>query len=715
MDRPCLRPDLVRSDQGEHLILKDPVSGRFFRAGPAERTILGLLDGTRTPEEVRAQCGLDVELAVLQGFLAQLDRLGFFGEPQALSPMTPRSTILCWRLASVNPERILVRLAPWARPFFSGTFVVLALGSIFSALVVLPGREATSISGLGAAFGLWIAVGAMFLLHESAHGIACTHFGGRVREAGFMILCFLPCFYTNVSDAWLFPRRAHRIWVMLAGVFFEAFLWSLAVLPWRITSPDSTLHAAALAVVLSSGASILFNLNPLIKLDGYYVLSDLLGLPNLRTRSLGYVGWRIREWMTGRRVLEPIPAREGRIYWIYGITAVTYTVLLVITMVFFLGRYLVGTFGGVGAALFVFILVAAFRSPVYFLGNRIMSTAKEMTRKPGRRRLLVAISILAAGLVLSAFLRGELRVTGPCEVRPMARSSVRTPIGGLLREVLVRQGQSVRKNEPLARLDDRPLRADHERAQARLAEAKAELDRLRKGPRREEIERAEKRAAASKVRLEFAERKLEKYSKDDSTSRLQLDQYQAERDLAEKELQQAESELALVRAGSRPEEIAAAEARVRGFEVDAAEAARRLGQAELLAPFDGVVLSERPEEKSGRQLTAGDEVCEVAATSEMEVEIRIPEKEVSDVPAGAEIEIKLLAWPEATFHGRVVGIAPTAAGEGTRSVLVRSRLPNDGRLRPGLSGEARILCGRRTYLGLFARKAVRIVRVEFWW
>jgi putative peptide zinc metalloprotease protein len=260
--------------------------------------------------------------------------------------------------------------------------------------------------------GLWIAVGGMFLLHEAAHGVTCTHFGGRVREAGFMVLCFLPCFYTNVSDAWLFPKRAHRVWVMLAGVFFESFLWSVAVLVWRLTAPEALVHSIALAIVISSGASILFNLNPLIKLDGYYVLSDLLAIPNLRARSLGYVGWRFRELLTGRPVLEAVSARERRIYWAYGITAVLYTAVLMAMMIFLLGRYLVSTFGGLGWALFAFILAAALRQPVYFLGSRIMSTAKEIARPPGRRRLVVIFTLLAVAVTTTAFVRGELRVKG---------------------------------------------------------------------------------------------------------------------------------------------------------------------------------------------------------------------------------------------------------------------------------------------------------------
>src|SRR5207244_9974146 len=118
--------------------------------------------------------------------------------------------------------------------------------------------------------------------HEFAHGFTCKHFGGEVHEMGVLLIYFQPAFYCNVSDAWLFPEKSRRLWVTFAGPYFELFLWALSTLTWRVTESGTGLRWVALVVMVTSGIKLFFNLNPLIKLDGYYLLSDALGIENLR-------------------------------------------------------------------------------------------------------------------------------------------------------------------------------------------------------------------------------------------------------------------------------------------------------------------------------------------------------------------------------------------------------------------------------------------------
>src|SRR4029078_11120903 len=110
----------------------------------------------------------------------------------------------------------------------------------------------------------------------------CTRVCGQFRDMGFLMLFFTPCFYANVSDAWLFPRRSQRLWVTFAGGFFELWVWSLAVFAWAPLQPGTVPHPGAYLVAVTSGVQTLFNFNPLLKLDGYYLLSDWLGVVNLR-------------------------------------------------------------------------------------------------------------------------------------------------------------------------------------------------------------------------------------------------------------------------------------------------------------------------------------------------------------------------------------------------------------------------------------------------
>ncbi len=131
-------------------------------------------------------------------------------------------------------------------------------------------------------------------IHEFAHAVTCKHFGGQVHEMGFMLIYFQPAFYCNVSDAWLFPLKRQRLWVSFAGAYAEMVVAAIAAFVWIFASAGSWAHFVSLLVVFTSGLKTLFNLNPLIKLDGYYLLSDALSVPNLRQRSLGYLGMRFR-------------------------------------------------------------------------------------------------------------------------------------------------------------------------------------------------------------------------------------------------------------------------------------------------------------------------------------------------------------------------------------------------------------------------------------
>src|SRR5207248_8674086 len=119
---------------------------------------------------------------------------------------------------------------------------------------------------------VWLTLLLTIAFHEFAHGLTCKHFGGEVHEIGFLLLYFVPCFYCNVSDAWLFPARAKRMWVTFAGGYCDLVLWALSAFAWRLTVPDSPLNYLAWMVFTVCGMRIFFNLNPLLKLDGYYLL-----------------------------------------------------------------------------------------------------------------------------------------------------------------------------------------------------------------------------------------------------------------------------------------------------------------------------------------------------------------------------------------------------------------------------------------------------------
>lgn len=358
---PQLRTDLTLHEQetvdGATLIVKDPVSGEFFRLQAAAAFIARQCNGETPPDVIqqRAEAAFGQRLTAdeLSAFLRSLDRSGLLeterGERARNQTRRKRhqGSTLYMRYRVVDPDRILDWLMPRTRFFFTPAFVVLsallivlAIGiGIFNWSYILQGAlDLVRLSTLP------LLVATIFLAltaHEFAHGLTCKHFGGEVREMGLMLLYFQPAFYCNVSDAWLFPEKRKRLWVGFAGPYFELFLWALAAILWRITAVDTWINEASLVLMATSGVKTLFNFIPLIKLDGYYLLSDYLEIPNLRKKSFRYLGSLLKRVAGLRGRLPAIPRRERRIYLIYGVAAVVFSVSLLLSIAGTWGEYLI--------------------------------------------------------------------------------------------------------------------------------------------------------------------------------------------------------------------------------------------------------------------------------------------------------------------------------------------------------------------------------------
>ena len=306
---PRLRSDLiVRTQQTSHetsVIVKDPVSRKFFRMGEAEQFIAEQLDGKTTLDVIRQRVevrfGGELPMATLNGFLQNLSKYGFLetgaGSAAYREPPRFRGSALYCRFKVFDPCQLLKRLASRTNFFYTPHFVTLSAVTILAAAVVTIIHWSEFREELPRLYTGWASIAVVIFLnflvvgaHEFGHGLTCTRFGCEVHEMGCALIFLQPAFYCNVSDAWLFPEKSKRLWVGFAGPYCELFLWSLAVLIWRTTEPDTWINFVTLSVMATSGLKTLLNFNPLIKLDGYYLLSDYLELPNLRRRSFRYVG-----------------------------------------------------------------------------------------------------------------------------------------------------------------------------------------------------------------------------------------------------------------------------------------------------------------------------------------------------------------------------------------------------------------------------------------
>src|SRR5207253_3145845 len=214
------------------------------------------------------------------------------------------------------------------RFFFTPLFLVLSAAIILGAVYVAFANWEDAVQNVSRLFQysaiplILLVVFLVITAHEFAHGLTCKHFGGEVHELGFFLIYFQPALYCNVSDAWLFPEKSKRLWVGFAGPYFELFLWALATFAWRLTDVETWINYVALIVMTTSGVKTLFNFNPLIKLDGYYLLSDYLEIPNLRRRSFRYVGSVVEKLFGfGPDEEETLAPRERLIFSLYGTTA----------------------------------------------------------------------------------------------------------------------------------------------------------------------------------------------------------------------------------------------------------------------------------------------------------------------------------------------------------------------------------------------------------
>ena len=733
-----LRSGLVVSRQetpgGTIFIVKDPTSLRFFRLREPEFCLAQQLDG-RTPLEV-ARRNVEERFAAaisrdaLDRFVGKLRGLGLLDLPGARSdgPARIRGSLFYLRLKAFDPDRLFDRLVGKVGFLFTPYFLVSSAGLILLALGICVlhweelGRDVSRLYRFQALLLAWFSILTATAAHECAHGLTCKRFGGRVHEIGFLLLYLQPALYCNVSDAWLFPEKSRRLWVMFAGAYFDLCLWALATVVWRVTDPGTPPNYVALVVMVSSAAKKCFNLNPLLKLDGYYLLSDYLELPNLRQRALGHLRGRIRSWW-GEATEEPgeTTQRERRVYLAYGILAAVYSISLLAVIASNTAGFLVARYQGWGFVLFAAATAGVFRKPLVRGVARVRAVSgRGRGVLPSPKRAVKLLAVLA--VVLAALLAGhlELKVSGEFRILPVENADVRAEVEGIIEHVEAEEGQAVERGEVIARLSDRDVRAELRQVAAEIDEKQARLRMVEAGPRAEEVEVARATVERAEERLRYGRSHLVRLELDpELVSRKELDEAREEVAVRMKELDEARGRLRLLLAGSRPEEREAIEAEIARLQAERAHREEQLRLLTVVSPRSGVITTPRLREKVGQHVTRGELIAKVHELRSVRAEIAISEKEISDVRVGERVVLKARAYPERRFDGEVTSIAPIATreedGQSARTIRVVTQLENPSLLlKPEMTGTAKIYAGRRRLIDLMTRRLARYVRVEFW-
>jgi putative peptide zinc metalloprotease protein len=377
--------------------------------------------------------------------------------------------LLFLRIPLLNPDAFLERTVAYAKPLFSRAglgawFVMMSI-----ALAILVQRwdsfrhpHHSILAGETLLF-TWLALIGLKVVHEFGHAYACKVFGGKVPEMGAYLIAFTPCAYVDASAAWGFPRLRQRVIVSLAGMYVESIVAFFALLVWSWTDDLLISSCAHQVVVLSTAVTVLFNINPLMRYDGYYVLSDLTGTPNLRQRSLMEVQALLKR-LIGIRAPQTTES-AGQIWFlrIYGLLSSIYKVSLVLAICAMIAFkfYLVGI-----ALAAMFLVTVVFGVVRQLLGYLWRS---EETR-PVRARAVVASAVLLLlipGLAVLVPLQGTVVVSGITETSE--DRLLYAPTSGFITGPGAPVGTRVRQNEVLCQLRNTVV-------QCRVAEAAAETD-----------------------------------------------------------------------------------------------------------------------------------------------------------------------------------------------------------------------------------------------
>lgn len=743
---PRFRKDLIIEQQVQenqtYFVIKDPITKRFFRFKTHEYTIASLLDGNRSLEEIQGEFerefGVTLPREKLVGFIERLGELCFLESDLSEREISRRQRsagfgrglfgrLLYIKFGIFDPDRFLGAIMPLSRPLFRKQFAILTLILTLAALAISIsnwGEYSSQVERLlraGTIPMLFVAIFVVTFIHETAHGLTCKYYGGKVHDMGFLLIYLLPAFYCNVSDAWLFRSRSKKLLVSFAGMYVQILLWAMATIAWRVIDPRTGLSDFLCLVMAVTGLSTLFNLNPLIKLDGYYMLSDYLDLPNLRQRAFDFIGRRIRDIFSSRPEKGPdISHRNKKIYVLYGLVAGVYSIGLLVFLFGKMAGFILSRFGP--TALFFVLFIAFIVFSTSMIGYTI---SKRGARRGGkgpnmkRRNKMIMWGVIVVILLVAIIGRWELRVSNEFILLPNSRVSIRAEVPGIIVEIHAYEGDTVRTGGLIARLDDTEYRSELEETGAEIAKWEAELQLLEKGPREEEIQRLQKLVDKAVTRVEFAEKEFARIEELYSKKMVASHEYESAHEnlqVLRNELEHTESDLKLLTMGNRPETIQAAEAELERLRTHHEFLRQQVERTEIRTPISGIVATHRLIDRLKEHVDTGDEICQIVDCGTMLLEIPVSEKDVADVRISQKVKLKARAIPKKAFYGKVVSIAPVAAEREDRTVIiVTSRVDNpEFILKPGMTGNAKIYCGKKRFIYLWTRKIIRYIRVEFW-
>jgi len=482
-------------------ILQDQAAGRSHRFSPAAHHFIGLMDGNRTVQEIWDASGQQLgdaaptqeEVIRLLGQLHSADALLCDVPPdsQEVFRRHQRHTAMEWkrrlwtplalRFPLWDPDRFLDRTLPYTGWIFGWIGALLWLAVVGTGVVMTASHwtELTRdvVDRLLAPQNLlllWLVYPVVKALHELGHAYATKKFGGEVHEIGLMLLVLTPVPYVDATAAWGFRDKRQRMLVGAAGIAVELFLGSLALFVW-LWAEAGAVRAIAYNVMLISGVStLLFNGNPLLRFDGYYVLADAIEIPNLGTRANRYLGYLFQRYALAAKDTDSPADTTGERVWmaLYGIAALIYRCsILFVIIIFIAGKFFI-----VGILLAAWALGTQVFTPV---AKSVSFLAKNPTLRRQRGRAVGTSLAIALGVLVLVFL-----VPAPSWTRAQGviwvpeEAQVRAGTEGFIERLLVPVDSQVVRGQALIQAADPFLHARVKVLEAQVKELAAQYDAL---------------------------------------------------------------------------------------------------------------------------------------------------------------------------------------------------------------------------------------------
>ena len=509
-------------------VLQDLASDRFHRFASVAYLLIGLMDGRRTVREIweAATATLGDEAPSQDEFIRLLSQLhaadllvsDVLPDAAELSQRAQRQSyqkwksqlfnIFAWKFPLCDPDAFLTRFLPLVRPFLGWIGLVLWLcvvcvGAMLGALhwPALSHDMPDQLLAPRNLFLIWLLFPVIKLLHELGHGFATKQFGGDVHELGAMILVLTPVPYVEASAAWAFASKWHRIVVGAGGMMVELFLASLALIVWVNAEPGLVRLLAYNTILIAGISTVIFNANPLLRFDGYYMLMDWLEIPNLRARATQYLSYLCERYLLGQREASLSSTTRGERVWfvLYGLLSSAYRILVVAGILLYLGdEFPLAAVVFAGLTAITMLVVPVIKAVSFVVSNPRLRLVRA-------RAMATSTAVAAVVVGLICVVPAPFHTAAEGVVWIPDEAVVRAGSDGFVERVVVSPGSLVKTGDVLVRCRNPRFEADQRILRGRVRELEARYV--------EQIPVDLVKAAIVAEELEYARRELARVQK----------------------------------------------------------------------------------------------------------------------------------------------------------------------------------------------------------